>query len=79
MATISTQLRKFKEPTKEELTRIFFALPPQVKLSGESSSSGKGKDEQDGSATGQMEINAVLSLGQEGAEDSYVRPRLSCT
>ena len=88
MATISTQLRKFKEPTREELTRHFFALPPREVLADEErqqgssknigpppSSGGSGSDNGIGNAEdkGEMEINAVLSLGQEGVEDSYVR------
>ncbi|KAH9479789.1 Putative GTPase-activating protein [Psilocybe cubensis] len=59
MATISTALRHFKEPTKEQLTQIFFSLPPL-------------DSEKDGEKSGQdskMDINAVLSLGE--AEDSY--------
>lgn len=84
MATISTQLRKFKEPTKDELTRIFFSLPPEAllspSLSANGGDSGKGKGlaaADDGDAVaGQMEVNAVLSLGQEGVEDSYVRHQL---
>ena len=77
MAQISTQLRKFKEPTKEELTRTFFSLPPDVGVStGSDEGASKQKGAEDTSGTngkGQMEINAVLSLGQEGVEDSYVR------
>ena len=89
MATISTQLRKFKEPTREELTRHFFALPPreifadeqqQQQQQGSSknkspppSSGGSGSDNGNAEEKGEMEINAVLSLGQEGVEDSYVR------
>lgn len=32
MATISTHLRNFKEPTKDQLTQLFFSLPvdPQI-------------------------------------------------
>lgn len=91
MAQISTQLRKFKEPTKEELTRTFFSLPPDVGVlavsaSGSngsvSSAGGSGKEKEKGAGEegtsgmngkGQMEINAVLSLGQDAVEDSYVR------
>ena len=29
MSTISTQLRNFKEPTKEQQTHLFFALTPE--------------------------------------------------
>ena len=59
MATISTALRHFKEPTKEQLTQIFFSIPPLV-------DGVQGTEEGEG-----MEINAVLSLG-EAVEDSYV-------
>jgi len=62
MATISTALRDFKEPTKDELAQIFFSLPV--------SSTEKGWA---GVQSGEkMEINAVLSLG-DAIEDSYVR------
>lgn len=91
MAQISTQLRKFKEPTKEELTRTFFSLPPDVNVPAASTSGsdggaagvgGSGKEKEKGAGEegmsgmngkGQMEINAVLSLGQDAVEDSYVR------
>ena len=71
MSTISTQLRNFKEPTKEQLTEIFFSIPP-----AESSTISNGgtpveklpNEEQ----SEKMEINAVLSLGVQGEEDSYV-------
>jgi hypothetical protein len=59
MSTISTALRHFKEPTKEQLTEIFFSLPPLG--SGESQSSGD---------VDKMDINAVLSIA-DGIEDSY--------
>ncbi len=73
MATISTQLRKFKEPTKDELTRSFFSIPPENEAP-EQSEKGKekGEDDHDCAPKGQMDINAVLSMGQEGVEDSYV-------
>ncbi|KAH9933426.1 rab-GTPase-TBC domain-containing protein [Fomitopsis serialis] len=32
MSTISTQLRNFKEPTKDQQTQLFFALPPDKPL-----------------------------------------------
>ena len=52
-----------------------------MELANESvSSDRKGKDVEDGNSTkGQMEINAVLSLGQESVEDSYVREDLIST
>lgn len=60
MSTISTALRHFKEPTKEQLTQIFFSIPPIVDTPGDA-------------PTETMDISAVLSLGVEGEEDSYVR------
>ena len=66
MSTISTALRHFKEPTKEQLTEIFFSLPPSG--SGESQSSGDDVDK--------MDINAVLSVADR-VDDSYVRDSLS--
>ena len=88
MATISTVLRNFREPTREELNRIFFALPPDdsESVANGSASSKNLKAAEKGGADakenekkkapeerGEMEINAVLSLGEEGIEDSYVR------
>ena len=61
MSTISTALRHFKEPTKEQLTEIFFSLPP----------SGSGESQPNGEDVDKMEINAVLSIA-DGIEDSYV-------
>lgn len=62
MSTISTALRHFKEPTRDQLTEIFFSLPPT-----ESKGHGSGKgDEHDT----KMDINAVLSVGE--VEDAYV-------
>ena len=65
MSTISAQLRNFKEPTKDQLTQLYFALPYDVPVSGKSE---KDVNEE----TERMEINAVLSLGVQGEEDSYV-------
>ncbi|KAJ8487454.1 hypothetical protein ONZ45_g14324 [Pleurotus djamor] len=61
MSTISTALRNFKEPSKEQLTHNFFSLSSAVfpDVAGESQDAEK------------MDINAVLSLGVEGIEDSY--------
>ncbi|CCM02603.1 uncharacterized protein FIBRA_04706 [Fibroporia radiculosa] len=57
MSTISTQLRNFKEPTKDQLTHLFFALPPEEPIyHGE-----KGAAEQQE----KMEISAVLVLQGE--------------
>lgn len=98
MATISTHLRNFKEPTKDQLTELFFALPASAtgaSLNGMNPgpSSGPGSagaattsGGEKGAATSgpeteleKMEINAVLSLGVQGEEDSYVSARFcSC-
>ncbi len=64
MSTISTALRNFKEPTKEQLTQNFFSL------SGAVFSDASAEKSQE---IEKMDINAVLSLGVEGVEDSYVR------
>jgi hypothetical protein len=56
MSTISTQLRNFKEPTKDQLT------PVPLK---DTEKQGTGDIEK-------MEINAILSLGAQEVEDSYV-------
>lgn len=63
MAMISTQLRNFKEPTRDQLTEIFFSLPSRCSYGAETLVS---------EGTEKMEINAVLSLGVAGEEDSYV-------
>lgn len=68
MATISTSLRNFKEPTKEELTYIFFSIPPFE--------SGNLGGDDVGQEVDKMEINAVLSLGE--VEDSYVSDTSNC-
>ena len=70
MSTISTQLRNFKEPTKEQLTEIFFSLPP-AELSS-TSNGGTPIEKLSNEEPDKMEINAVLSLGVQGEEDSYV-------
>ena len=73
MATISTHLRHFKEPTKDQLTQLFFSLPvdPQIESSNE-------KEKPNGNASNggeleRMEISAVLTLSQDAEEDPYVR------
>ncbi|KAF7790246.1 hypothetical protein EIP86_001198 [Pleurotus ostreatoroseus] len=63
MATISTQLRNFKEPTKEQLNLLYFALP----LDAES----HGGDKASNGELEKMEISAVLSLAQQGVEEAY--------
>lgn len=68
MATISTQLRNFKEPTKDHLLHLFFSIP-EVTVPETSPKNG---DKQSAPETEKMEINSVLSLGEHGIEDSYV-------
>ncbi|KAK0444751.1 rab-GTPase-TBC domain-containing protein [Armillaria borealis] len=65
MSTISTALRNFKEPTKEQLTEIFFSLPATPVPNG--SPPEKAPEEE----VEKMDINAVLSLGVQGEEESY--------
>jgi TBC1 domain family member 8/9 len=66
MATISTALRNFKEPTKDQLTQIFFSIPPDA------AAKAKGKKGDHHDSEPKMDINTVLSLGVHGVEDSYV-------
>ena len=66
MATISAELRNHKEPTKDEVTKMFFGIPEEKKRSGEEGGV-------NGKAVDRMEINAVLSMGEQGVEDAYVR------
>ena len=61
MAAIASQLRNYKEPGKEQLTHLFFALP---------GADGKLTDESYANLE-PLDINAVFSLGAPG-EDSYV-------
>ncbi|KAG2122666.1 rab-GTPase-TBC domain-containing protein [Suillus cothurnatus] len=65
MSTISTQLRNFKEPTKDQLTHVFFSIPevPPVPLK-DAEKLGSGDIEK-------MDINAILSFGAQEVEDSY--------
>ncbi|KIM22819.1 hypothetical protein M408DRAFT_277951 [Serendipita vermifera MAFF 305830] len=58
MATISTHLRNFKEPTKEQAQRHFFGLPTDP------------SKEDVGTTDHKFEINAVLMLNED-QEDSY--------
>ena len=53
MATITTQFRNFKEPTKDQLMRNYFSLPPLPALDASGS-------EKDGSLpVDRVEVNAV--------------------
>ncbi|KAJ7261890.1 rab-GTPase-TBC domain-containing protein [Mycena rebaudengoi] len=63
MSTISTALRNFKEPTKEQVTQIFFSLPSVGSLDGTEKTPAQEVEK--------MDINAVLSLGVQGEEDAY--------
>lgn len=74
MATISTHLRNFKEPTKDQLTQLFFSLPvdPQI----ESNNAEKGNGSANGTDMERMEISATLSLGISGVEEPYVSYKL---
>jgi len=67
MSTISAQLRNFKDPDRDEQSLLFFAIPPSL-LKGVSIGQNSVED-----GHHKMEINAVLSLATEGAEDPYVR------
>ena len=62
MAAIASQLRNYKEPGKDQLTHLFFALP---------SADGEPLDPAYANLE-PLDINAVLSLGAPGQEDSYV-------
>lgn len=62
MSTISTHLRNFKEPTREELNLLFFSLPLDAETHG-----GEKSEELE-----KMEISAVLTLGVQNVEDAYV-------
>ncbi|KAJ3893867.1 rab-GTPase-TBC domain-containing protein [Lentinula edodes] len=64
MSTISTALRDFKEPTKEQITQNFFSLASIPAAIGKDAREADDEVEK-------MDINAVLSLGVEGEEDSY--------
>ncbi|KAL1684148.1 rab-GTPase-TBC domain-containing protein [Schizophyllum commune] len=67
MAIISTALRTFKEPTKDELTEMFFSIPPRKDALASMSEKARQEEED----VEKMDINAVLSLGTPGEEDSY--------
>ena len=62
MAAIASQLRNYKEPGKEQLIHLFFALP---------NADGTPPDESHANLES-LDINAVFSLGAPGQEDSYV-------
>ncbi|KAJ7595834.1 rab-GTPase-TBC domain-containing protein [Mycena floridula] len=67
MSTISTALRNFKEPTKDQLTQIFFSIPSvsTLPLPGDEEPTTTYPDVE------RLDINAVLSMGVQGEEDSY--------
>ena len=62
MAAIASQLRNYKEPGREQLIHLFFALP---------NADGNPPDESHANLES-LDINAVFSLGAPGQEDSYV-------
>lgn len=64
MSTISTQLRNFKEPTREQLNLLFFALPLETENYGRENGGGELET---------IEVGAILSLGVQGVEEAYVR------
>lgn len=73
MSTISTQVRNFKEPTKDQLLYAFFSIPD---VSSSSSQEGHRKDGSNEKSSppvdfDKMEISAVLTLGEQGVEDAY--------
>ena len=69
MSTISTQLRNFKEPSKEQLLHLFFSIPvPELPITSPPNDG----DKHSASDAARMDINAVLSFGEHGIEDSYV-------
>lgn len=69
MSTISTQVRTFKEPTKDQLLYAFFSIP-DIPIS---SSCGHGSKKPGSSGEiDTMEISAVLTLGEREVEDAYV-------
>jgi TBC1 domain family member 8/9 len=77
MATISTQLRNFREPTKEQLTQIFFSLPTTEPSENVKVNKNGEKAPVPGEET--MEISATLTMAPEAEEDSYVSVHLSET
>ncbi|KAI0796190.1 TBC-domain-containing protein [Abortiporus biennis] len=69
MSTISTHLRNFKEPTKEQLTQLFFSLPIEPQTS-EIQNDGKEKETKGSNEElERMEISAMLTLGVQGVEE----------
>lgn len=60
MSTISTHLRKIREPNKDEQLRQSFALTPAPDPVDVDSQKYK------------IEVNATLSLPQESEEEAYV-------
>ena len=64
MSTISTHLRNFKEPSKDQLTQLFFSIPETPPLTANAEKIAEQE---------RMEISAVLTLSQDAEEDPYVR------
>jgi hypothetical protein len=72
MSTITAQLRNLKEPDRDEQSLLFFAIPPNIIIKGVEANQNIVED-----GHHKIEINAVLSLAADGAEDPYVRTPLS--
>jgi hypothetical protein len=81
MSTISTQLRNFKDPTKDEIVDLFFCIPSTTlnSLDGSPAPAAPAKDPAGADDVERMEINATLTAGPETEEESYVRSLLSET
>lgn len=67
MSTISTQLRNFKEPSKEQILHLFFSIPEVPAIPSQADGDKYSPPEAE-----RMDINAVLTLGEQGIEDAYV-------
>ncbi|KAF8579906.1 TBC-domain-containing protein [Ramaria rubella] len=73
MATINTQFRNFKEPSKDELLRNFFSLPPLPTLDASGS-------EKDGSLpVDRVEVNAVGNVFSLAGKLYLLPPYLAFT
>lgn len=73
MSTISTQVRNFREPTKDQLLYAFFSIPDVSSSSTQEGHTKYGSNEKSSPLVDfdKMEISAVLTLGEQGVEDAY--------